>query len=289
MWMEPLIGLGGCNEPHSICYWNDNVLFADARGVYLTDGTQIKDISKQGGIGEEWRKAYNPDWRVAAGVVKDQYVISLTDTTAHTFKKCFVCDLDSRSWSVFNNMPFASYVASLGEIEALYGGGLDGKVANVSKIWTVADPTTDTVDGNGLPVLPQLETAWYRMSENMEMKRIKNLYFALDLDETTGAVNVYGSKQPQPTSSDWVLLKTIQEGDIPDNRGVSMEIAGINRRRIPVGVQAYGMAVKIERPDAQEPEGLRPRGRACARAGTDVCLTARRQSTPKRRDHRGCQ
>ena len=72
--MEPLIGLGGCNEPHTICHWTDNVVFADARGVYLTDGTQIKDITKEGGIRREWWKAYDPIWRVAAGVVFDKYV-----------------------------------------------------------------------------------------------------------------------------------------------------------------------------------------------------------------------
>ena len=80
LWMEPLIGLGGCNEPHTICYWNDNVIFADARGVYLTDGTTIRDITSQGGVGREWRKAYDPAWRVAGGVVYDSYVVAMVDT-----------------------------------------------------------------------------------------------------------------------------------------------------------------------------------------------------------------
>jgi hypothetical protein len=247
VWMEPLIGLGGCNEPHTICYWNDSVIFADARGVYLTDGTTIRDITAQGGIGREWRRAYAPQWRVAAGVVYDSYVVAMTDTVNKTFKKCFVCDLYSRNWSVFNNIPFSSFVASIGEIERLFGGGLDGKVANLSTMWTEADATTDNVDGNGLAVLPQLETAWYRMSEDEQMKRVKNVFFSFDLNEVNGVVNVYVCEQVQPrTSADWILVKTIQEGDMRDALGQPVLVDGYERRRISVGRESYGFAFKIE-------------------------------------------
>jgi hypothetical protein len=247
LWMEPLIGLGGCNEPHTICYWTDNVIFADARGVYITDGTTIKDITDQGGIGREWRKAYDPTWRVSAGVVYDQYVIAMTDVVNQVFKKCFVCDLYSKSWQIFNNLPFSSFVASIGEVERLFGGGLDGKVADLSTMWTEADATTNNVDGNGAAVLPQLETAWYRMSENESMKRVKNIYLSLDLDEVDGEVKVYVCEQVQPRSpADWILVKTITEGDFLDNRGQSMSIDGYRRRRILVGRESFGFAFKIE-------------------------------------------
>ena len=217
VWMEPLIGLGGCNEPHSIQYWNDNVLFADARGVYLTDGTTIRDITSQGGIGREWRRAYDPAWRVAAGVVYDSYVIAMTDTANGLFKKCFVCDLYSRNWSVFNNIPFSSFVASVGERERLYGGGLDGKVANLSTMWLEADPQNDTIDGNDIAVRPVLETAWNRMSDDEGMKRVRNVYFSFDLAETNGMVKVYVCEQVQPRSpADWILVKTLQETDLID-------------------------------------------------------------------------
>jgi hypothetical protein len=247
LWMEPLIGLGGCNEPHTICYWTDNVIFADARGVYLTDGTTIRDISTQGGIGREWRRAYDPSWRVSAGVVYDQYVVAMADLTNQVFKKCFVCDLYSRSWSIFNNMPFSSFVAAVGERERFYGGGFDGKVADLGVMWEEADRTTDNVDGNGIPVLPQLETAWYRLSENESMKRVKNVYFSFDLDESAGQVKVYVCEQVQPRSpADWILVKTIQENDILDNRGQPVAINGYERRRIAVGRESFGFSFKIE-------------------------------------------
>ena len=247
VWIEPLVGLGGCNEPHTICYWNDNVLFADARGVYLTDGTTIRDISTQGGVGREWRKAYDPIWRVAAGVVFDQYVVAMVDLTNKLFKKCFVADLYSRNWTVFTNIPCSSLLASAGEVERLFGGDLNGRVLNLSSMWTEADPTTNTLDGNGTPVLPQLETAWYRMSDEEEMKRVKNVYFSFDLDEADGQMNVYVCEQPQPRRpSDWILLKTIKEGDLLDDRGQPIQIDGYRRRRIALGREFYGFAFKIE-------------------------------------------
>ena len=239
VWMEPLIGQGGCNEPHTICHWNDNVVFADARGVYLTDGTTIKDITAQGGMGSEWRRAYDPLWRVSAGVYRDQYIVSMVDVTNSLFKKCFVCDLYSRNWQVFTNMPFASFVASTGEIEKMFGGGLDGKIANVSECWREADSTVDTVDGNGVSVLPQLETAWYRMSENEAMKRVKNVYFSYDLSEDTGELKVYASEKVNPDSGDWILLKTLGDrlAPAPDS---------YERRRLPLGRQSYGFTFKVE-------------------------------------------
>ena len=180
-------------------------------------------------------------------MVYNQYVISMVDTTSGTFKKCFVCDLPSRNWQVFNNIPFASFVASIGERERLFGGGLDGKVSDLSPMWTEADPNTDNVDGNGIPVLPQLETAWYRMSQNAGMKRLKHLYFSYNFDETNGQVKVYGCKQPDPTSpADWFLLKTLQEGDLLDNRGQPQTVEGQQRGQIKVGREGLGFAFKIE-------------------------------------------
>jgi hypothetical protein len=247
IWMEPLIGLGGCNEPHTICYWNDNVIFADARGVYLTDGTTIRDVTSQGGVGREWRRAYDPAWRVSAGVVYDSYVIAMVDTTNMVFKKCFVCDLYSRNWTVFNNMPFASFVASIGERERMYGGGLDGKVANISTMWEEADPTIDTVDGNNVAVRPALETAWYRLGEDEGMKRVRAVYFSFDLAETNGTVKIYVCEQVQPRSSaDWILVKTLQENDLIDVNDQPYTTNGYERRRIDVGRESYGFAFKLE-------------------------------------------
>ena len=171
----------------------------------------------------------------------------MVDITNGLFKKCFVCDLYSRNWSVFNNMPFSSFVASTGEVEKVFGGGLDGRIANVSECWREADPVSDTVDANGVAVLPQLETAWYRMSDNTSMKRLKHIYFDFDLDEANGQVKVYGCEQVQPEKpADWILLKTIEEGNLLDNRGGPIDVEGYRRRKIEVGRQSYGFAFKIE-------------------------------------------
>jgi hypothetical protein len=114
-------------------------------------------------------------------------------------------------------------------------------------MWNEADSAVDTVDGNAVAVRPVLETAWYRMSEATQMKRVKNVFFDFDLAEDNGAVKVYVCEQVQPrTPADWILVKTIAEGDMISAAGTPINIDGYQRRRIAVGREAYGFAFKIE-------------------------------------------
>ena len=40
------------------CDWQENVIFANSRGVHLTDGATMRSLTEQGGIGDFWRTIY---------------------------------------------------------------------------------------------------------------------------------------------------------------------------------------------------------------------------------------
>lgn len=243
LWMEPLVGLGGCTQPHSVCYWNDNILFCDGRGAYISDGTTIRDLTAQGGISRTWRRQqYTRNVRIAGGVYADFWVLSMMDRSDWSLVDCWVCDLYSRTWIPFSNVPVTSFVTATDMQERLYGGTPLGKVIEASKMWDDADPVTDLVDGNGVPVLPQLETAWYRFTENEAMKRIRNVFMSFDLTETAGHLKVYGSEKVQPDVGDWTLLRDMRMTDLqPPPAAHSYQ-----RRRLPYGHESYGFCFRIE-------------------------------------------
>jgi len=47
----------GCIDTASIVPWEENVIFANMKGVHLTDGSTIRSLTDQGGIGDAWRRS----------------------------------------------------------------------------------------------------------------------------------------------------------------------------------------------------------------------------------------
>lgn len=241
LWREPLMGLGGCTAPHTITYWNDNVMFCDGRGAYITDGIQIKDLTNQA-VSRLWQATYTATTRLSAGIYGNYWVVSfLTDTGAPVV--LWVYDLLERWWLMFTNIPVSCFVTTFDQREHLYGGTWDGKVIDLGRMWEESDATANMVDENGVAVLPQLETAWYAMSKKDAAKRINQGLLSFDLDETDGWMRVYYSKQVQPTSGEWVLGKEYRQADqvglIPADQRRKL-------RTFNVGRESPGFAFKFE-------------------------------------------
>src|SRR5262249_18774466 len=78
--VEPLFGQVGTTEPKTICYWNENIIFADEHGVHMTDGSAIRNLASQGGISYFWRPLYQNKQTISACIFLDYYVISVVRT-----------------------------------------------------------------------------------------------------------------------------------------------------------------------------------------------------------------
>lgn len=179
--LEPLFDRVGCTDPRSIAYWQDNCIFADEHGVHITDGAVIRNLASQGGILYFWRLLYNGQVSLAACTFLDYYIITVrrNDGTATTL----ICDLNKRQWFRFANVYALSYIASTGGsgMERIWAG-----MAGTSRLARIGPTFFPATNGTGLiydadskPVLPVIETPWYRMGREGR-KRSRFAYLSYD-------------------------------------------------------------------------------------------------------------
>lgn len=167
----------GCIDARSIVKYQDTVIWADARGVYQTDGTVLKDLTSVGGMRSFWRNTLSPyttSWTVAAGVFNGLLVVSVMNGTA--IVDCFMCDLQTTMWVRLANFPgrcFASCVSSSLSADTCMGLGNAGRVAGLYSI-TQPDATVKN-DANGTAVQPYFETAFYRGVTTVHRRTLASL------------------------------------------------------------------------------------------------------------------
>ena len=160
----------GLIDAFSIIRWNTQAIWVDHNGVWVTDGTNYPlDLAWAGNAQDlfyEFIASYvNPaTTRVACGIYSNLLVVSMTDLSDHEHIDTLVCDLNRRIWSRWQNTPFTCFVrGSLDTSETWAGVG--SEVGRIAKLSTVLSPSSATaLDGNDEPVVPSLQTAFYRFS-----------------------------------------------------------------------------------------------------------------------------
>jgi len=247
----------GCTQPHTIVPWRENILFADERGVFLTDGSTVRNLTELGGIGDFWRVAYGyklPDQGVSAGTFLDYLVVTINcqmpPATAVNFT--LVCDLNTRSWFRFTNYPATCYIPSEAAMEQLWAGHLGtNRLARTSRMFQDVIPPPvplpDYVDGNGVPVHSSMTTGFNRLANNEGMQRLHNLFLSYHHQSFTRALAPdgirveYRTDPPTPEDIDvatgavtgWTLA-----GKVPD-------VDVYSRKKLPIGKRGFGVMVRI--------------------------------------------
>lgn len=263
--LEPLFGQAGTTEPKSICYWNENVLFADEHGVQITDGAVLRNLCEQGSIATFWRQLYNQKINLAAAVFLNYYVVTVNrnDGIAVTL----ICDLSKRQWFRFTNVASTAMWASGGTtgMERLWTGIKgSGQLARLSASFFPTVSSAPVADANGVPVLPSFETPWYRLGDE-GIKRVRFVY--LSYDARTGTVGVASAapsewRQEFPADDEPRLeISPTMAGRVQGVLDMSYILspqdatwthAGLlpstdrySRFRLPVGKAPYGIAFKV--------------------------------------------
>jgi hypothetical protein len=180
MFAERLFDRVGCTEPKSIAYWNDNVVFADEHGVHMSDGAVIRNIASQGGILYYWRTVWGGRVSVAATTFLDYYVITIRRSSGPAIT--LICDLNKRQWFRFANVYGLSYFASSGStgMERIWSGMAgSNRLARVSPMFFPTLGAGAIQDADGVTVLPEFETPWYRMGKEGR-KRSRFAYLSYD-------------------------------------------------------------------------------------------------------------
>lgn len=242
----------GCEDPASVCNWQENVIFANARGVHLTDGATIRSLSDQGSIGDFWRTLYDrkrPGTQVVAGVFLDfLFVTVLTDFAlpGSLLPVTWICDLNSRTWFRFSNIDVTCWIESESGTEEMFGGlDVDKRLIKISptfygnldlpEVGVPPPATVDSIDGDGTPVLPFLDLGFKQLGPE-GVKRLRHIYVSHQTQKAVGQAEVLSVEyrvNPAPTRTDFVVA-----GTIPSQPQYS-------RSRVNVGRRGYGIQVVI--------------------------------------------
>jgi hypothetical protein len=184
----------GCIDARSIVNYNDTLIWADARGVYQTDGAALKDLTWNGdqGIRSYWRSILANyvgavgGTTIVGGVYDDTYIVAVMSGT--TFVDCLAYDLAHGFWYRLGNFPVRAFCRTGSTFEeTLMGLGSVGRVASISPILSPSAATKDDADGTA--VTPVMETGLFRgfthihrrWMPSMGLQQWKTLYFNYDL------------------------------------------------------------------------------------------------------------
>ncbi len=210
----------GLVDAYSIVHWNTNAIWVDYNGVWMTDGaTYPLDLAWAGGASDlflDFMRSYvdRDTTRVAAGIYSNMLVISMTDIVTDTHIDTLICDLNKRTWSRQQNMPFTCFVrGSLNTSETWAGIGTS-TTARVAKISPILLPTADnTADGDGTVVEPSFQTAYYRFGA--QDSRIHRLFLGYEIDTIGDAIAAEGT-------DDDITYTAVTPGEAGNSIGISI-------------------------------------------------------------------
>lgn len=239
MVLDSLFDLAGCYDARSIAYWNDNVIFADARGIHITDGAIVRNMAVQGGIESKWRRDFHEDTSrgtvlsVAGGVFRDFYIITIRSTSGAPIT--WVCDIPTRRFTRFGNVDSTAYALSIGTGEKIYAtDAATQKVTDLSPCFN-PDPTVVQTDGNGIDVLPTIETGWMRLGRAEGWRRVLDFFLSYETVENvdSGLTVLQLDYLHSPSDTTYEAL------------GGFRMAADYIRRKLPVRRRLMGVAFKL--------------------------------------------
>jgi hypothetical protein len=244
---EPFLSVG-CLDPFSVAKWNDRVIFANAKGIFMTDGAGWSDLTSRAGMSTYWQTtmaSYATTWRLGAGIYRNHYIIGINNGS--TLIDAFAINLDTGGFLRFSNFHgncFAS--VATGGVEELYMGLANaGRVAKISPVWSPASGNKN--DGDSTTPTPTFETMMHqgydrlhrRWISSFGQQRWKYLYAALSLTDYASdspTVTLSYATNPKPTASYTAISTTV---------AASTTFKGEIRRQITTGNKSPWLGIKV--------------------------------------------
>lgn len=156
----------GLVDERSIAQYGGWVIFANAEGVWMTDGASApKCLTVLGGINQYWRSIMSgyslaaTDYVVSGGVYRGYYVVAVT-SSANSVKVTLVCDLSTNRWFRLDySFPACMMAHAVSGHEDLFlASTFNGRILSTASAWETASST----DYDGESVLASWETPIFR-------------------------------------------------------------------------------------------------------------------------------
>jgi hypothetical protein len=235
---DPIFNVG-CTDARSIVVDGSICVFANPRGIYLSNGTaQVEDLTKSIGLKRYWQSQltnYNSStWTLGAGIHQRHYVIAVMNDD--TFVDAIMINIDERRGWRLSNIPAVSFWPAVTIGEELFMGLRSAP--RVGKFSTVLLPSSSVKnDADGTSVAPVLETSFFR--DKPGKKTWKRGYLTYDMRDAA-------SDNP---SIDFGYLRTpegsyVSAGALAENTDIS------DPARKTLNVSATGMAFKVQQTNA---------------------------------------
>lgn len=187
------LGDVGTTDARTIVVQEGNCLFANPRGVYLTNGAGFASLTTEGQIESYWGSlftGYDPStWVISAGIYKSFYLITIFDGTNYT---TLMCNVPRRAWWRLSNVKAKMFAQAVGTADELYYA--DGGAARVTKMSGIFSPTSSNKnDADGTAVTPSATFAAH--ANGLSLKAFGGGHLTYDMrdsasDNPTLAVSV---------------------------------------------------------------------------------------------------
>lgn len=177
---DPVFNIG-CVDARSIATNGSYAVWANAQGVWMTNGTAFpENLAKTCGIFRYWinmMSVYTSSWTIAGDWFGDYYVCSVMNGS--TFIDAFVFDTKMRQVIRVSNLQSMAFAKAGAAGQELYAGSrATPRIMQLSTMWTPS--ATYKNDGDGTAVTGTWETPFYD-TQRLGTQRWTDCYLDYDL------------------------------------------------------------------------------------------------------------
>lgn len=162
MRIAPLYEKAGCYDARSIVGWRDRCIFADSRGIHITDGSSVDNMVEQAGMLTAWQRDFNLTGQfVSAGVFRNYCLVTLRGIAGGP--TTYVINLTTRKITRYSNIDAGFYASFSGTSESLFSSdSFTQKITDLTPIFAPNENLTQQ-DGNVNGPLATFETGWLKV------------------------------------------------------------------------------------------------------------------------------
>lgn len=241
MSVQPISDVG-LMDARSLAGTDEFVAFANASGVYLTDGATTIDVTEQGGMKRYWaeRMATVGTHTLAGGYGRGYYFVTIANGSTRALVDTFMIHLRSRRFFRLSNVNASMYARQVsGDLQEdiFFSPNTAVRVGQLSSIFTPS--ATFKADADGVAVLPAFETGYF--SGSLGRENWRTVWTSYDLRDAA-------SDNPILTSSYITSPEGTSFTNFLDSTGAAHTLTETNQytrvKRLPRNGLEHGYALK---------------------------------------------